>query len=650
MSSNTRFILVLGAALASSAGAQGSLRVDFQNEAYPTAGYTGTTDITITAQDESSDGKADTNYHSQPSLAADGFPLRQSSLMHFSMDGGSLPVPTSLTGAGLKMFVSRGTETGFSVYEVLRPWDQGEATYLEASANQPWAVPGAAGAGADRGAVPIATFGRVDAGSYVEIPFTDAGVDLVRRWMTGASPNNGLIVQDSDSWDKLVWDSADGALPPSIVLHVSTSVTKVPVTDDTTIGYQPDPATGNWDGWGLGFTGYDPDYTASFVRWDVRAIPRGATVASANLVFTIDKLPAQNFASPVDVYQALKPWTERANWTTYDGTNPWVLPGAKGSGTDYGQMLGSFPNTCDIPFRPCPFASSLLAALVQQWVNDPANNQGLFIQNYANLDDLQLMDSEWRVPGQRPKLSVVFSWDAGQPPQLFPAYAEVVPGESVPMKTIGGIAPYTYTVTGASGASIDDAGVYVAGLYAGQDQVRSVDQAGAQALATVVVVNDSSTVDGGSPIVISFPNPSPPVPPQRNFSVIAAISSRAASPVSGLMLDVSGQALILDVPTLAGSGRLTGTLDAGFLLPVLDTGAGMQVLITGVMNALPRDNPSVTASVRSGPLVVSTATAPVPLGDLPPLSTGCNCGPSTGGMGVVLLAGILQTMARRRRR
>ena len=649
-SNASRLVMALGAALALWAGAQtvGSIRADFQNDVSPTRGYTGTADVSITIQDEQQQGQETSNYHRQTELHADGFPVRQSSLMHFQLDGGQIPTGSIITGANLEFSITNESYTGFSVYEVLRPWDEGQATYLKATDNQSWAVPGAAGVGVDRSAVPFARFGHFDAGAVAVIGVTDAGVDLVRKWLTGAEPNNGLIVQDYDSWDKMSWYSVEGAQAPVLVVSYGTTSARIKATDDTMIGYEPRTS---FDGWGLAFSGRPAGLTSSLIRFDVRAIPPGVKVTSAGIAFTVNRLAASTTALPVDIYPALRPWTEGANWLTYDGSNIWSQSGAQAAGFDYGLKAGSFPPTCTMPEGSClvSFSPELIGRM-QAWVDTPANNDGLFLQNYLNNDDLQLMDSEWPAKSSRPKLSVQFTWDAGSPPGLYPAYAEVYAGEQVAMKAFGGAGAYEFSVNGISGATIDQSGNYTAGTFAGQDQVLVQDQggAGATASATIVVLGNSSTVDGGSPITISFPDPPPLVPPQGNFAVTAHISSRASSSVYGLMLEVSGEALNPEGATLLGVGRLPGTVDAGFQLPRMDPGVTLQVSITGALNAVPSDSPSVTGTVKSGPIVVAKATTPV-LMDVPaPISTGCGCGSASGGLSVVLLAGILQMVARRR--
>ena len=53
------------------------------------------------------------------------------------------------------------------------------------------------------------------------------------------------------------------------------------------------------------------------------------------------------------VYNTLKPATDGANWSTYNGTNSWSKPGGEGAGTDIGSLLATASNfsqtTVEIP-------------------------------------------------------------------------------------------------------------------------------------------------------------------------------------------------------------------------------------------------------------------------------------------------------------
>ncbi|HEY8206668.1 MAG TPA: DNRLRE domain-containing protein, partial [Myxococcaceae bacterium] len=282
MSANPwRAAVILGAALALPAAAQPvPLRVELQNGQSPYARYDGATDITITVQDDP-DKDPNQNYASRPDLASDGFSARNASLMRFPMDGGAIPAGAIIQGAELQLFVRNETFTGSSAYEVLRPWGEGEATYLRPMAGQTWAGEGASEVGVDRGAAPFISFRQLDAGFYNTLAVSDAGVDLVRRWYSGASPNYGLILQDYDSWDKVAVESSETSNPPKLkVIYLtgtSTTFAMVPASEDTMITYQPP----NYEGWGLGFSGRAGGSTSSLFRWDLRAIPPDALVIDA---------------------------------------------------------------------------------------------------------------------------------------------------------------------------------------------------------------------------------------------------------------------------------------------------------------------------------------------------------------------------------
>src|SRR5262249_50788318 len=145
--------------------------------------------------------------------------------------------------------------------------------------------------------------------------------------------NYGLILQDYDSWDKVVVASADTANPPRLKVFYSTVAgaffETIDASEDTMITYQPP----NYEGWGLGFSGRPDGSTASLIRWDLRAIPRDGQVIYAGMDVTVNRLPSSDAGKPPFLmYPALVPWTEKANWSNYDGVTPWSAPGAYGAG------------------------------------------------------------------------------------------------------------------------------------------------------------------------------------------------------------------------------------------------------------------------------------------------------------------------------
>jgi len=82
-------------------------------------------------------------------------------------------------------------------YQVLRPWQEAEATWRRPRTGETWAGPGCAGAGTDRSALPCATRSMGLGAGWYDWDVTDAA----RLWATGQAQNHGLLLAASlDSW------------------------------------------------------------------------------------------------------------------------------------------------------------------------------------------------------------------------------------------------------------------------------------------------------------------------------------------------------------------------------------------------------------------------------------------------------------------
>ncbi|HEY8211143.1 MAG TPA: DNRLRE domain-containing protein [Myxococcaceae bacterium] len=649
-----RSVALVGLSLALSAQAGPGVTVIFQDGAFPTTRYAGTSDIIITEHvDFARD--PDANYSSNAFLQVDGFSARQTSLLRFPIGNGMIPTGADISGAELWIYVREATATGPILYEVLRPWDKDQATYLQARPGEPWDGGGASSPGADRGVEVIGQVPLLPLG-WTRVPFTDAGVDLVRRWHGGASPNNGLVIQDLDSWDELFFDSATGPNPPELKVTYDGGAGPAALLPNanTMLAYQP----ANFDGWGVGASGLGGVLTASFVRWDLEAIPPGVKVEGVQVDFTVNRI---GYSVPMDrfeLYEVRKPWTESADWFKYDGQNPWGMVGA-GATTDHGPALEVLPpcpnpgDTCTIDFRP----QSL--GIVEGWVRTPASNKGFLLQNYTTLSDLQLFDSETPKAQLRPRLVVSFSAPPGYPTALFPAFADVGTGDRLQMTALGGDGGYVFSVTGGSGASIGATGLYMAGPTPGQDIVRVVDQGGAgtPATATIVVHQGVAVPDGGQPssdggnnggfpVQLVLAGPQDAVAPQAAFTVTADVTNQASFRLFGLTLQLAPGSLEVGVPTLGG-GPLPGGA-TGYALPSLASGETVHLVIPGTMTGAPPASPSLTATLIASGGPVATATIGVPLGEPLDFKTGCRCGAGTGGLAVV--GGLALALAFRRRR
>ena len=133
-------------------------------------------------------------------------------------------------------------------------------------------------------------------------------------------------------------------------------------------------------------------------QWDLTgAIPPGATILSADVIFEVTRDPGCGIAnSSFSLYRMLRSWGEGdkvatdngggrgapatvgdATWNDrFFGGSPWAAPGGL-AGVDFAANPSASQNIYDVGRSPYTFASGPeLIADVQTWVNDPQSNFG----------------------------------------------------------------------------------------------------------------------------------------------------------------------------------------------------------------------------------------------------------------------------------
>lgn len=142
--------------------------------------------------------------------------------------------------------------------------------------------------------------------------------------------------------------------------------------------------------------GGSPDAVA-LIRFELEAIPRGATVARAELVWNVFG-PTVGFAT---ANALLEPWDEAsATWNQPADGRAWSAPGADGD--SFGAEAGRF----EAPAADV-YAVAIATRVVQGWVDDPASNFGLR-WSLDNNNNLNLHSRDADVAAQRPLLRVTF--------------------------------------------------------------------------------------------------------------------------------------------------------------------------------------------------------------------------------------------------
>jgi hypothetical protein len=168
-----------------------------------------------------------------------------------SFDVSSIPVSSIVHSAFLQLWappVSGGLDIKVCVYEVLRPWQECEATWLSATNTEPWWTPGCNYPDEDRAYLEV-DCETVQPGRWRDYRFTVT--DLAQQWVVRKGSNLGVILKSLDGrWSQEYrFVSSEGARitnrpkltiyysppgPPADI-ELTSEVTRVVVGEATTI-------------------------------------------------------------------------------------------------------------------------------------------------------------------------------------------------------------------------------------------------------------------------------------------------------------------------------------------------------------------------------------------------------------------------------
>jgi Planctomycete extracellular len=162
-----------------------------------------------------------------------------------------------------------------------------------------------------------------------------------------------------------------------------------------------------------------PD-VADLFKWNISAIPTGSIIVSAAIELNVT-------ATTKDTYKAYalqRAWDElSATWQRYAAGQNWATAGANGSGDHGSAVLGTFTAPAKGISRITLNSAGIAA--VQGWVNNPAANYGIILQDYTVSDGADFSTSEATNAALRPKLMInytpaavalAFSGTANAPP------------------------------------------------------------------------------------------------------------------------------------------------------------------------------------------------------------------------------------------
>ncbi|SEM60248.1 hypothetical protein SAMN05444354_11983 [Stigmatella aurantiaca] len=151
--------------------------------------------------------------------------------------------------------------------------------------------------------------------------------------------------------------------------------------------------------------------TNGLLRFDVSAIPVGATVQSAQLTINVKNATT---GEGYFIYAASRAWNEsQATWTNATSGSAWSAGGARGA-SDRG--TASFATL--LPGVTGKYSVDLNAAgvaAIQAWVENAGNNNGFVLDALTNMDGLEFDSSEAAILANRPQLTVTYTAEPGIP-------------------------------------------------------------------------------------------------------------------------------------------------------------------------------------------------------------------------------------------
>lgn len=378
-----------------------------------------------------------------------------------------LPADAVVESAELSLYLLERTapqSATLRAYELLRHWSEAETTWTESFLDQPWSVPGAAGANLDRAPDPSAEL-NLDANSgWITIPLTS----LVQNWVAQPDQNHGIVVEmTSEGYDNVEYKFAssnnfEAGVRPRLTVRYSvpgpwqTAVYQKgrngygQVSDATINRWQPNSPLGNDFTLNLSWRDdmNDPaEDQRALMRFWLDSVPAQAAVQHAELFLFIP--PAAN-SRPVQLnaWRLLRHWSEQqATWLRANDNTLWALPGADGIDLD---RLGQ-PDATTFFEQPEGWVALDVTALLQHQHARPNENFG-FLLTIGGLNQraasYEAYSSDFPDPSLRPLLRVRYVVDPTLPtltPTPAPTYT---PWQQVSLRQ------GQYGYTGASDAGI----------------------------------------------------------------------------------------------------------------------------------------------------------------------------------------------------
>jgi hypothetical protein len=146
-------------------------------------------------------------------------------LMEF--DTSTIPSSSTVNAATVVLYCSNNSISATAVlYQCLRPWVEGSATWNKYDGSNNWTTAGAGSDGNDYNSTNLGSSAITSTG-YKNFPMTASGVALVNGWVSTGSANYGLIIRHTSETTNLNLisssENAAGTQIPSLIIDYTDS-------------------------------------------------------------------------------------------------------------------------------------------------------------------------------------------------------------------------------------------------------------------------------------------------------------------------------------------------------------------------------------------------------------------------------------------
>ncbi len=180
--------------------------------------------LTVTADTYLSGAATTTNYGTSAQLQVDGSTTQatqRTTLLKWNVS--SIPSSATINTASIAVNVTDASNIAYPLYDVVKAWTEGGATWATYDGTNTWGTAGASGTtgNVDRGITNLwsSTTSSFSTTGLKTVSLNADGVAMVQQWVTG-STNNGVIIQQySGASATLFFDSKEGTTAPKLNIN-----------------------------------------------------------------------------------------------------------------------------------------------------------------------------------------------------------------------------------------------------------------------------------------------------------------------------------------------------------------------------------------------------------------------------------------------